>query len=200
MKAFATAGNSQGSASWRGPPALGVLPPSQDTASRRGTAPSPLLQDLQHSSYFQPNGNVGNVCCSSFPPGDIQPDLIKDFRFLQKSGKSFDFRWRLHSALQKLPEARNSKEPGYGLEIGGGRDRERARLIEIPMKYFAVCVSSKRILTSVNTKQNHRNNRSPFHEQGVSFPTLGCGRSGLRYGAFLLVGPVWKEFELCCRR
>lgn len=42
-------------------PALGVLPSFQDTASTRGAAPCLLPQTLQHSSYFQPSGNLTNL-------------------------------------------------------------------------------------------------------------------------------------------
>lgn len=91
---------------------------------------SQQLKDPYCVSYFQ-SGRHPFVTSShpsesflSFPLKDIKHLLIKESRFLQKSGKSFDFRQCLHFALQRNPEARNYKEPGYELDKGRGTNTE----------------------------------------------------------------------------
>ena len=113
------------------PLTLGVSPPSQDTASKWGTAPAPLRPP--RISYFQ-------LLSSCHPPKpflsfslrDIKPKLIKEFRLLQKSGKSFDFRQCLHSTLQKKNSPRQgiAKNWTLGLKVEEGEfQREQHKLI-----------------------------------------------------------------------
>ena len=85
-------------------------------------------QNPHHCSHFRSGGNQFLIFCHlpwpflSFPLEDIIRNLIKEFRFLQKSGKAFGFR---PSALKKIPKARNCKELGYEPETGrrGNSDR-----------------------------------------------------------------------------
>lgn len=64
-------------------------------------------QNPHHCSHFRSGGNQFLIFCHlpwpflSFPLEDIIRNLIKEFRFLQKSGKAFDFR---PSALKKSPK------------------------------------------------------------------------------------------------
>ena len=54
--------------------------------------------NLHQCSHFRSGGNQFLIFCHlpwpflSFPLGDIIRNLIKEFRFLQMSGKAFDFR------------------------------------------------------------------------------------------------------------
>lgn len=63
---------------------------------------SSYSENLHHCSHFRSGGNQFLIFCYLPPPflsfllGDIIRNLIKEFRFLQKSGKAFDFRQCLH--------------------------------------------------------------------------------------------------------
>lgn len=83
-----------------------------------------LLQNPHHCSYFRSGGNQFLTSCHppkpflSFPLRDIKHNLIKEFRFLQKSRKSFDFRQCLQSALQKKsPKQGIAKNWVMGLKV-----------------------------------------------------------------------------------
>lgn len=153
----------------RSRPRPGVLPPSRDTASKRGAAPGPMtlplfpaLQKLA-SNLLSPSEAL-----SSCPPGDIKPNLIKQFRFRTKSGISCNVCiLPFKKSLQKIPEARSCRKPGDGLEMERARNRKERLQINIPNKRFPTCVSSEQITTSVNTKQN-----LPGSGSYVLFPPL----------------------------
>lgn len=81
--------------------------------------------------------------------------------------------------FKKHPRGENCRKPGWGLEIGTGRNRERERYKLNPNERFPVCASSEQNVTGTNPKQDNRvlELREPSTQRGSSvwFPAFRCG-------------------------